>query len=162
MAILITEVVHLVQDEEQAGDLGAHLTQELHLDLCDRRIGRHQKQGRIALRQEVERCLGIVAKGRTDPWSIDEYDPLLEQRRGMKDLHVRDTQLVVRIPRLGYVVSEKIAQTLRPLCFHLLRIIPFLKIDPREAFLAGTDKRGDCRQGNDRCWKDFLPQESVE
>ena len=56
------EVVHLVQDEEQPGQLAMRQLEEFHLDLGDRRVRRDHEERRIALRQEIDRRLSIVAE----------------------------------------------------------------------------------------------------
>ena len=56
-AVVRIEVVHLVQDEEQPGQLAMRQLEEFHLDLGDRRVRRDHKERRIALRQEIDRRL---------------------------------------------------------------------------------------------------------
>jgi hypothetical protein len=57
------EIIDLVQDKEDPGNLLPHLPEEVHLNLGDWWIGRDQEEGGVTLGEEVEGHLGIMPVG---------------------------------------------------------------------------------------------------
>ena len=86
--------------------------EKFHFDFGDRRVRRDYEKGRVALWQEVDRGLGIVAEGRADARRVDQRHALLQHRRGVGGFDQSDTQPVLRVGALGDKTREELGQRL--------------------------------------------------
>ena len=107
LLLVRAQVVHLIEQVEQARHPAPHLAQEVELHFGDRRVGRHQEEGRVALGEEVEGDLGVVPVGGADARRIDEDDTPFEDLRRVVDLHAGDAEAVARVRLLGDEALEE-------------------------------------------------------
>ncbi len=153
-SVLLPEAVRFVEDEDEVLDALRDLIDQIEFIARNRRIGAHDDECRVDVRDELTGCCRVGFEDRAEPWRIDKAKTGFEKRVGQERLRAENAFDVLGILSLRDE-GDEIAQR---------DVLPSTRTEPNPSAPSRpvADYRDYGRNRDDPSWQDGLSEYRVQ